>query len=81
MKKNFIYTVVFLLCGAISFSSCQDMLSVDSDRVEYEFEDWTLSDSVFSVLGILKSVQGVADRHVLLNELRADLISINANSF
>ena len=36
MKKNFIYTVVFLLCGAISFSSCQDMLSVDSDRVEYE---------------------------------------------
>lgn len=77
MKKNFIYTVVFLLCGAISFSSCQDMLSVDSDRVEYEFEDWTLSDSVFSVLGILKSVQGVADRHVLLNELRADLISIS----
>ncbi len=77
MKKNFIYTVVFLLCGAISFSSCQDMLSVDSDRVEYEFEDWTLSDSVFSVLGILKSVQGVADRHVLLNELRADLVSIS----
>ncbi|MBO7301838.1 MAG: RagB/SusD family nutrient uptake outer membrane protein [Bacteroidaceae bacterium] len=77
MKKNFIYTVVFLLCGAMFFSSCEDMLSVDSDRVEYEFDDWTLSDSVYSVLGILKSVQGVADRHVLLNELRADLISIS----
>ena len=77
MKKNFIYTVVFLLCGTISFSSCEDMLSVDSDRVEYEFDDWTLSDSVYSVLGILKSVQEVADRHVLLNELRADLISIS----
>ena len=77
MKKNFIYTVVFLLCGTMFFSSCQDMLSVDSDRVEYEFDDWTLSDSVYSVLGILKSVQGVADRHVLLNELRADLVSIS----
>ena len=53
------------------------MLSVDSDRVEYEFKDWALSDSVYSVLGILKSVQGIADRHVLLNELRADLISIS----
>ena len=78
MKKNFIYTVVFLLCGTIFFSSCEDMLGVDSDRVEYEFDDWTLSDSVYSVLGILKSVQGVADRHVLLNELRADLISISS---
>ena len=57
MKKNFIYTVAFLLCGVLSFSSCEDLLNVESDRVEYEFEDWTLNDSVYSVLGILKSVQ------------------------
>ncbi len=77
MKKNLIYTVTFLLCGAIFFSSCEDMLNVESDRVEYEFDDWTLSDSVYSVLGILKSVQGVGDRQILLNELRADLITIS----
>ncbi len=76
MKKNFIYTVTFLLCGAFMFSSCEDMLNVDSDRVEYEFGDWELNDSVYSVLGILKAVQGVADRQVVLNEVRADLVSV-----
>ena len=77
MKKNFIYTMAFLLCGVLSFSSCEDMLNVESDRVEYEFDDWTFNDSVYSVLGILKSVQKVGDRQVLLNELRADLVSPN----
>lgn len=77
MKKNLIYTVTYLLCGAFFFTSCQDMLNVDSDRVEYDYNDWAATDSVYSVLGILKAVQGVADRHVLLNELRADLLSLN----
>lgn len=77
MKKNFIYTVAFLLSGAVLFSSCDDMLNVESNRVEYEFDDWTLNDSVYSVLGILKGVQQVGDRQVLINELRADLISLN----
>ncbi len=77
MKKNLIYTVAFLLCGAFLFSSCQDMLNIDSDRVEYEYENWTPSDSVYSVLGILKAVQGVTDRQILLNELRADLTTVS----
>ena len=77
MKKNLIYTMTFLLCGTFLFGSCQDMLNVNSDRVEYDFESWTPSDSVYSVLGILKTVQGVADRHILLNELRADLVTIS----
>lgn len=77
MKKNLIYTVVFLLCGTFFFSSCEDMLNVESDRVEYEFDDWTLNDSVYSVLGILKSVQDVGDRQILLNELRADLVTVS----
>ena len=77
MKKNLIYTVTFLLCGAFLFGSCQDMLNIDSDRVEYDYENWTPSDSVYSVLGILKAVQGVTDRHILLNELRADLTTIS----
>lgn len=77
MKKNLFYTVIFLLCGAVSFSSCEDMLNVESNRVEYEFDDWSLNDSVFSVLGILKSVQEVGDRQILLNELRADLITLS----
>ena len=77
MKKNLIYTMTFLLCGTLLFSSCEDMLNVESNRVEYEFDDWTFNDSVYSVLGIVKAVQEIGDRHVLLNELRADLVSIN----
>ena len=79
MKKNLIYTVVFLLCGSLFFGSCQDMLDPKSDRVQYIDSDYRLesTDSVYSVLGILKAVQGVADRHILLNELRADLVTVS----
>ena len=77
MKKKLIYTLTFLLGGTLLFSSCDDMLNVDSNRVEYEFDDWSLNDSVYSVLGILKSVQEIGDRQVLINELRADLVTIN----
>lgn len=76
MKKNLIYTLCILLSGAITFSSCEDMLSVDSERVQYEPGDITLNDSVYSVLGILKSVQDVADRQILLGELRGDLVTV-----
>ena len=58
-------------------SSCEDMLEVDSDRVEYDMSPLTLNDTVYSVLGILKNVQAVADRQVLLGELRGDLMVVN----
>ncbi len=77
MKKTFIYTLCILLGSGCFFSSCEDMLSVDSERVIYDFDKLTLGDSVYSVLGILKSVQNVADRQVLLGELRGDLVSVN----
>ncbi len=77
MKKKLIYTMTFLLGGTFLFSSCKDILQVDSNRVDYEFDKLTLNDSVYSVMGILKSVQEVGDRQVLINELRADLITLN----
>ena len=80
MKKRLIYIMAFLIGGTSLFCSCDDMLNVDSNRVEYEFDDWTLNDSVYSVLGILKAVQGVADRQILFNELRADLVTVSEAS-
>lgn len=77
MKKRLIYTMTFLLCGTFLFSSCKDMLQIDSDRVDYELDRLTFNDSVYSVLGILKSVQNVGDRQVLINELRGDLVTVN----
>ena len=58
-------------------NSCEDMLEIDTTRVDHEFNDLTLNDSVYSVLGIVKSVQNVADRHVLFGELRGDLVVPN----
>ena len=80
MKKNFIYSLCILLCGAVFMSSCEDMLEVDSDRVEYDMSPLTLNDTVYSVLGILKNIQAVADRQVLLGELRGDLMVVNEGS-
>jgi hypothetical protein len=53
------------------------MLETDSDFVMYE-KDNTLSDptdSVYSVLGIINQMQKIADRTVLLGEVRADLVT------
>lgn len=77
MKKNIFYTLCILLSGAIFLNSCEDMLEIDTTRVDHEFNDLTLNDSVYSVLGIIKSVQNVADRHVLFGELRGDLVVPN----
>jgi len=53
------------------------MLDTDSDFVMYE-KDNTLSDptdSIYSVLGIINQMQKIADRTVLLGEVRADLVT------
>ena len=70
-----------LVACSLSFiaplTSCEDMLDTDSDFVMYE-KDNTLSDptdSIYSVLGIINQMQKIADRTVLLGEVRADLVT------
>ena len=77
MKKSIIYTLCILLSSSVFFGSCEDMLDYDQNRVITNFDKLTAADSVYSVLGILKAVQGVADRQMLLGEMRADLIALN----
>lgn len=54
----------------ISTTSCEDMLSPDSERHAYTVAE----DSLYSYWGILKSLQNVAERYVILNECRGDLV-------
>ncbi|MBQ9355828.1 MAG: RagB/SusD family nutrient uptake outer membrane protein [Prevotella sp.] len=57
--------------------SCSDILDTDSELVEFE-KDNTLNhptDSVYSILGIVNKMQIIADRTVLLGEVRADLVN------
>lgn len=57
------------------FLSCSDLMETDSELVEFQ-EDNRLqnaTDSVYSVMGIIYKMQAIADRTVLLGELRSDL--------
>ena len=63
--------------GGCLLSSCSSMLETESDLVEYE-KDNTLNhptDSVYSIMGIVAKMQTIADRTVLLGEVRADLVT------
>lgn len=51
-------------------TSCQDMLSPNSERHSYSVAE----DTLYSYWGILKSLQNIAERYVILNECRGDLV-------
>lgn len=72
--KNIIRKAGYVLCIFLGLSSCD----VETSTVMFS-DDNTLStpnDTVFSVLGILAKVQNVADRGVVLGEVRGDLMSV-----
>ena len=72
-KFKYIIFGICIVCGSMS---CSNMLETESDLVEFE-EDHTLNqatDSVYSVMGIINKMQGIADRVVLLGEVRGDLV-------
>lgn len=63
-------------------TSCEDMFDIDSSRVVLENEHNlnSTADSAYTTLGILQSMRQVADRYVILGEVRGDLVDINANT-
>lgn len=75
MKRNKFF--IYILAAAALLTGCSDMLETDSELVEYEKNN-TLNhptDSVYSVMGIVNTMQTIADRVVLLGEVRADLVT------
>ena len=65
-----------------TFTSCSDLMDTDSELVEFQ-EDNRLqapTDSVYSVMGIIYKMQAIADRTVLLGELRSDLTTTTASA-
>ncbi len=79
MKLKTILTVSFAISLAAGMTSCEDMLSVDSKTVMYDYQNTLDSpvDTVYSVLGIVKKLQAVADRTLVLGEIRGDLIDLS----
>ena len=69
-SKSIICMLLLSMMLGMSTSSCQDMLSPDSERHSYTVAE----DTLYSYWGILKSLQNVAERYVILNECRGDLV-------
>ena len=80
-RKTIVYSMMlsFLLAG---FTACEDMLDVSSSSIQYEDTHNLNSagDSLYSVIGILSKLQAIADRTVLMGELRGDLVVENENT-
>lgn len=75
--KNIIVPALAAVMTVGVTSSCEDLLKVESRVVMYDDQN-TLdyaTDTVYSVMGIVKKIQKIADRTVILNEVRGDLVS------
>ena len=63
----------------IASTSCSDFLDQESDHVIYADKSHldNATDTIYSVIGIMNKMQAIADRTILLGEVRGDLIDIN----
>ena len=79
MKKSVLVLLSVLFVFA---TSCTDMFNIESSRVEFEYQHklGSTADSVYSTMGILHLFQQIADRYVILGEVRGDLLDVNNNT-
>ena len=71
-----------LIVLAVMASSCDSMLDVNSERNMFP-ENHKIdspNDSIYSMIGIFTQLQKLADRYVVLGELRADLMDVTQNA-
>ena len=82
--KKILYIILMVLCGGLGqvLVSCGDLLDQKSDRVIYSDKEHlnNASDTLYSVIGIMNKIQALADRTVLLGELRGDLVDVRSNT-
>src|SRR5574344_2102780 len=81
MKKTILYFVL-ALTFANGFISCSDMIDTDSELVMFQEDNGLKSpvDSVYSVMGIIYKMQKIADRTVLIGEMRGDLMTTTSQA-
>lgn len=86
IRKESLNVMVKWLLGAACFmlqvsalTSCSDMLGQDSDMVRFADEGMLsqATDTIYNVTGIMKQMQALADRTIVLGEVRGDLVDVN----
>lgn len=76
--KKISQIILFLFFVTFTFSSCEDFLDVDSDRVVFvdEYQMRSANDTLYSMFGIFSKLQKLTNSYVLLGELRGDLMNV-----
>lgn len=75
MKVKSIIACGLLLLGVgAATTSCEDMFTAENNLVS---SDLAPQDTVYQMMGIVKRMQKLADRTVLLGEIRADLVDMD----
>lgn len=72
--KSIIACGLLLLGVGASTTSCEDMFTAENSLVETDFAP---KDTIYQIMGIVQRMQVLAERSVLLGELRADLVDID----
>lgn len=82
MKKSIIKYFSIGIITLTSLSACQDMFELESNQVMFSDDNKlnTPSDTVYSVVGILSKMQQIADKTILLGELRGDLVDLTQSA-
>lgn len=77
INRSIFLAAAMAVVSVFPLASCQNMLTPDSDTVEFEEDNQLNSahDSLYSVLGIVRQMQVIADRTVILGEIRGDLVT------
>lgn len=73
--KSIILSGMLLATLGATTTSCEDMFTSENEILT---TDLAPRDSIYQVMGIVNRIQSLADRTVLLGELRADLASITS---
>lgn len=76
------FFIIFSLLFSMMIASCSGLMDTDSEFVEFQEDNRLQSptDSVYSVMGIIYKMQVIADRTVLLGELRSDLTTTTGSA-
>ena len=78
-NKLGVLTIAGCLLFMTGLTSCSKFLDVDSDYVINADDDHlgNATDTIYSVTGIINKMQAIADRTILLGELRGDLVTVS----
>ncbi len=79
MRKSISVLITFFILHSSFFflTSCEDMFTAENKLVT---TDLAPKDTLYQMMGILQNMQKVADRSIILGEVRADLVQLNTVS-